>query len=131
MSTTPRFIRLVERLGQALGFAWLVDATPAFASVYGGQGILAGISAAAGLGGISTSTSLRELIVRVIIFVLNFVLLLAVVAIIIAGIYLIVSNGDEGQKDKAKNIIIYALIGIVIILFSRLIVTFVNNLFSA
>jgi hypothetical protein len=131
MSTTPRFVRLVEGVATALGFAWLLDATPTLAAVYGGQGILAGISAAAGLGGISTSTSIRDLIIRLILFVLNFVLLLAVVAIIIAGIYLIVSNGDEGQKDKAKNIILYALIGIVVILFSRLIVTFVNNLFSS
>lgn len=54
----------------------------------------------------------------------------ALLMIVIAGLYLILSNGDEGQKDKAKKIIIYALVGIIIILMSRTIVIFVNELFG-
>lgn len=102
----------------------------AFAAVYGGGGIQDGINQAAGLGGISNVTSVRDIIIRVITFILDIVLLLAVAAIIIAGIYLITSNGEEGQKDKAKRIIYYALIGIVVVLFSRMIVIFVNTIFA-
>lgn len=100
------------------------------ASIYGGGGIDAGLNAAAGLGGIETSTDIKALIIKLVEFALNIVLVLAIAAVIVAGIYLIVSNGDEGQKDKAKNIIIYALVGIILILFSRVIVLFVNRVFS-
>ena len=98
------------------------------AQVYTGNGLSDGIAAAAGLGGISNVTSIYELILRIIYFILSIALLLAVLAIIIAGIYLIVSNGDEAQKDKAKKIIYYAIIGIVVILLSRVIVSFVNSI---
>ena len=102
----------------------------AHASVYGGGGLLQGLSAAAGLGGIVGASSITALIIKVITFILNLVLLLAVLAIIVAGIYLITSNGEEGQKDKAKKIIYYAIIGIIVVLLSRVIVTLVNHLFD-
>lgn len=100
------------------------------AAIYGGGGIDAGLNAAAGLGGIESSTDIKALIIKLVEFALDVVLVLAVAAVIVAGIYLIVSGGDEGQKDKAKNIIIYALVGIILILFSRVIVLFVNRVFS-
>lgn len=102
----------------------------ALASVYTGGGILQGLSAASGIGGISRSTNIRELILAVITFLLNFVLILAVLAIIVAGMYLITSNGDDAQKDKAKNIIFYCIAGILLVLFSRAIVLVVNSIFT-
>ncbi len=123
-------INLVRFLAISCGITAALLMPTAHAAVYGGSGLLGGLSAASGLGGIANSVSLSQLIVRVILFVLNIILLLAVVAIIVAGIYLIVSNGDEGQKDKAKKIILYAVLGIILILLSRLIVTFVNNVFG-
>jgi hypothetical protein len=56
---------------------------------------------------------IKTLIVDLIKVVLDFILLIAVVYVIIAGIRLIVSGGDEGQKDKAKTTIIYVIIGII------------------
>ncbi len=97
--------------------------------VYGGCGLLCGIAAASGITGLTQTASLSELIYRIINFILDIALLLAVVAIIIAGLYLITSNGDEGQKDKAKNVIFYTVIGILLILFSRVIVMLVNSIF--
>lgn len=108
----------------------LIAVTEAQAAVYGGGGVQEGINQASGLGGISNSTSVKDVIIRIINFILDLVLLLAVAAVIIAGIYLITSNGEKGQKDKAKKIIYYALIGVVVVLFSRTIVLLVNNLFS-
>lgn len=108
----------------------VVFVSPAMASVYGGTGIEGGIDAAAGVGGITNATSVNDVVVRIILFILDIVLILAVIAIIIAGVYLIVSNGDQGQKDKAKNIIIYVIVGVIIILLARVIVLFVNTVFG-
>ena len=100
----------------------------AHASVYTGGGLLVGLQASA-FPGLANATSLTDLILKIITFILNIILLLAVLAIIIAGIYLITSNGDEAQKDKAKKIIYYALAGIVVVLLSRAIVIFINHIF--
>ncbi len=95
------------------------------AQVYNGGGLLSSMTP---LAGISTATSIRSIIIDIIVFILDFVLILAVIAVIIAGIYLITSAGDEGQKDKAKKIIYYALIGIVVVLMSRVIVSVINQI---
>lgn len=108
----------------------LLKTAETHAAVYGGGGIAEGINDASGLGGIATTTSISQLIIKVITFILDIVLLLAVAAIILAGIYLIISNGEEGEKDKAKRVIYYAIIGIVVVLMSRVIVIAVNTLLS-
>ena len=107
-----------------LGAAWLLM-EKAHAQVYGGTGL----NTLTPVGGISTSTDVISIIVTIINFLLNFVLILAILAVVVAGMYLVTSGGDEGQKDKAKNIIFYALAGIALILLSRVIVLFVNSLF--
>lgn len=84
-----------------------------------------------GLQGETDVEAIKDLIVAVIIIILDFVLLIAVLYVIIAGIRLIVSGGDDTQRDKAKNTIIYVIVGIVVILFARVLVSLVNNLFSA
>jgi len=68
---------------------------------------------------------LKEAIVTVIKKVLDFMTLIAVVMIIVAGIRYIISQGEESEKDKAKKQIMYVVIGLVIILVARAIVTFV------
>jgi succinate dehydrogenase/fumarate reductase cytochrome b subunit len=79
--------------------------------------------------GLSNQTDIGTAIVNVITKILDFVILAAVVFVIVAGIRLVVSGGDEGQKDTAKKTIIYVIIGIIVVLFARVIVTFVANLF--
>lgn len=122
--------RLKATLIPAIILAALLMPISGLAAVYGGTGIADGIEQAEGLGGISDIGDIRGLIVAIIEFVLDFVLLLAVIAVIVAGLYLIVSNGDEQQKDKAKRIILYVVIGIIVILLSRVLVMFVNSIFS-
>src|SRR3989344_1279899 len=70
-------------------------------------------------------TDLRSLMIRIIQSVLSFLALAAVATIIIAGIYLIVGLGSDESKEKAKKIIQYTLIGLVIVLFSRVIVSII------
>lgn len=123
--------RCLRRSLSALTVLLSCAAPKAFAQVYSGCGIFCGIDSAGGIDGLSQSKSITELIMIVITFILDIALIIAVLAIIIAGMYLITSNGDEGQKDKAKQIIWYCILGILLILFSRAIVMLVNSIFSA
>lgn len=55
----------------------------------------------------------------------------AVVTIIFAGIMYTASNGDAGRVTKAKNLLLYAIIGLVIILVAFAITNFVIGRFSS
>lgn len=50
---------------------------------------------------------------------------IAVIMIVVGGIRYITSDGDPGAASKAKNTIIYALVGIVVAVMSYAIVNFV------
>ena len=95
--------------------AFLVS-TDAYAAVYSGGGISDGITQAEGIVG---SGSLRDKVIAIVAEVLSYMALAAVVMIVIAGIRLVISQGEEDQKEKAKRTIIYAVIGLIIILLAR------------
>lgn len=63
--------------------------------------------------------------IHIVAFVLGFMVLAAVIVIVYAGILMIVHFGRDDQIQKAKGLIIRALIGLVVILVSYLIVRFV------
>jgi hypothetical protein len=86
----------------------------------------AGPSPDLGLPGGADEGSIRNIITEIIIAILNFLALIAVIVVIIAGIRLIVSQGSDDEKDKAKKTIIYALVGLLIVLFARVIVGLVT-----
>ena len=71
------------------------------------------------------SKTLSETIESGINFVSIVVGIIAVVMIIIGGIRFIVSDGDSGKVSTAKNTIMYALIGIILVAFAQIIVKFV------
>jgi hypothetical protein len=50
---------------------------------------------------------------------------LAVIALIVAGIYYVASGGDAGRVKRAKDIIINTTVGLVLIIASYEIVTFI------
>ena len=77
--------------------------------------------------GSGDANTYRTIITNILTAVLNFLALIAVVIVVIAGIRLIVSQGEDDAKDKAKKTIFYALIGLVIVLFARVIVGLVTN----
>lgn len=56
--------------------------------------------------------------------------IIAVVMIIIGGVKYITSGGDAGNVTGAKNTILYAIIGLVIVALSQVIVQFVLGSFS-
>lgn len=100
-------------------------AQTAHAQIFNGGGIQQGVDAAGGITGVSGGSP-REVIINIIATALEFTALLAVVMIIIAGFYLILSVGNEEGKEKAKKIIYYTIIGLLVILFSRMIVSLIT-----
>lgn len=65
---------------------------------------------------IGENTSLRQYILNVLNFALTFLGLIAVAFIVYAGFLYVTSAGDDGNMEKAKKIILYAVIGILVIL---------------
>ena len=57
--------------------------------------------------------------------------IIAVVMIIIGGVKYITSGGDAGNVTGAKNTILYAIIGLVVVALSQVIVQFVLGSFSS
>lgn len=68
--------------------------------------------------------SFINIITSIIKTILDFLALIAVIFIIVAGIRLIISQGEEEAKEKAKKSIIYVIIGLIVVLISRIIVGF-------
>jgi len=69
--------------------------------------------------------SLRDVVFNILKVVLDIVGFLAVVMIIIAGVRLIVSQGEEDAREKAKKTILYVAAGLLVIIFSRVIISFI------
>lgn len=71
-------------------------------------------------------------IVATLVNILSFVVgIAAVIMVIIGGFKYITSNGDSNAISSAKNTIIYAIIGLVIVAMAQFIVQFVFNKITA
>lgn len=67
-------------------------------------------------------------IIKTVINVFSFVVgIVAVIMIIVGGFRYITSGGDSGNVSSAKNTIIYAIIGLVVVALAQFIVQFVLN----
>ena len=66
-----------------------------------------------------TATSFEALVGGIVNFVFNIALVLAPLMVIIGAIYLLTSGGDPKKIETGKNIIIYTLIGLAIILLAK------------
>lgn len=119
---TPQRICLIAITTAILIFLFTGTAH-AYTAVYSGAGL-----SPSPISGMSSDTSVNSIVAKIVNFILDIILVFGVLAIVIAGIYLITSNGDEGQKDKAKTIILYVAIGIIVVLMAKVIVLFVNSL---
>lgn len=126
MSLHSAVLRLISGLTGILSPVAALAQRP----VFDGGGIPAGLESTAGVTGVSNADP-RTAIVDILVTILNFAALLATVMIIIAGFYLVLSLGSEDNKDKAKRIIYYTLIGLVVILFSRILVSLVTVLLAS
>jgi len=112
---------LIKKVGPALASAsFFINRAFAQGSQFGTQGDPGGIGAVGKgtLGGNLTT---------IINYFLGMLGLVAVGFLIYAGVLMVTAGGAEEQVTKARKIIMYAVIGIVIILLSYTIVTFVSS----
>lgn len=86
---------------------------------------LADLNTKPGTVGTENDTNLEGNITGIINSVIAVLGILAVIVIIIGGIQYMTSNGDSGKVKKAKDTILYGIIGLVIVILSAAIVNFV------
>jgi type IV secretion system pilin len=77
----------------------------------------------------SGSKTLSQIIIATIKFLSGLVGSLSVLMLLVGGMMYMTSGGDSTKADTAKNIIKYAIIGLVVALIALIIVTQVINLF--
>ncbi len=93
-------------------------------TVFNGPGLQGGVKEAGTISG-PVHSSLREVVLTLLRRVLDYLALAAVVVIVGAGVYLVVGGGSEDSKNKAKTIILYTIIGLLVVLLARAVVGFV------
>lgn len=81
----------------------------------GGVAPFAGTQGGSLIGAITTIVNIMLMVVGVI----------AAVMLVLGGVRYIISQGDEDQTEQAKNTILYALIGLIVIGLSAVVVNFV------
>jgi len=99
------------------------------ASFYNGGGLEEGIESAQGFetGGAANP---RETLRNIILALCSFMGIVAVLVIVIAGVILIIGGGDEQQRQKAWKMVLYAIIGLIIIVLAGAIVSTTVDIFS-
>ena len=78
-------------------------------------------------GGKVDETQLNGLVAKVINIITVIVGIVAVVMIIVGGFKYITSGGDSNKVGSAKNTILYAIIGLIVVALAQFIVKFVLN----
>ncbi len=98
----------------------------AHAQVFNGPGLEGGVAQAGMING-PVQAPLRDVLLSFLYKALNFLAFAGVVMIIIAGFTFVLSGGSETAKDRAKKIILYVIIGLIVVLFARAGVGFFLN----
>ncbi len=94
-------------------------------SLVSGGGLDAGLEAARlYLRGVFTGSP-QAVVTQILAALLDLVGLIAVGALLWAGLLLITSGGEQERRDRAVRVVRNALIGLLLILFSRVIVSLV------
>lgn len=114
-------------IGAVLGFIIMMIAEPLVRMAYGGWNC-----GGEKIFGVSTdcterifdSSDVLWTIAKVIVFLNGFLALVVIIMIIYAGFLVLTGAGDEEKNDKAKKIITYAIIGVVILIFSYVLYRF-------
>lgn len=79
--------------------------------------------------GTNTNASVEDGLKQVVNILLFLIGAVSVIVIIVGGLMYVVSAGDSGRTKKAKDTIMYAVIGLVVALFAFAIVNFVVRQF--
>jgi hypothetical protein len=82
-------------------------------------------------GTLPDSTSVNDIIIDVINWVLAFLASLSVLMIVVSGIMYITSGGDETRIGSAKKWLTYSIVGLVVALLSYVIVRTIGAMLGA
>ena len=74
-----------------------------------------------------TEKKLTERVVDIINVVVGIVGVIAVVAVVFGGVLFVTSTGDAAKVTRAKNTIIYGIVGLVVALLAFAIVSFISG----
>jgi hypothetical protein len=127
-----KLVILASLIMIAAPFGMPVAASAAVSSTDINEGICAGSNFNVGGNGggcndSGTQDNLNKLLTKIINIISAIVGVVAVIMIIYGGFKYITSGGDSNNVSGAKNTIIYAIIGLVIVALAQLIVHFVLN----
>ena len=114
---------------KALAIALLLWSNPfyALASHFDGGGIDEGVEEASNFN-VGNNDDPRTTIENLLFAVLSYMALAAVIAIIAAGIILVVAGVSEQWRERARKIVLYCIVGLIIILLSSGIVAIIAYL---
>lgn len=80
---------------------------------------------------IDSATAVYTLIAGIATFLFNIFLGLAVIFIIVAALFYLTAAGNQTQLDRAKNVLIYSIVAIVIALIAGGVTSFINTITGA
>ena len=103
------------------------SANPAKDAVCQGVGLASGGNGCVDSHGGITVNSVIDTTINVLSFVVG---VAAVIMIIINGLRFVTSSGDPAKVSSARDGILYAVVGLVVVLLSQTVVKFVVNKFS-
>lgn len=81
-------------------------------------------------GGLVSNQEPSNLLRTIIDWLLSLVAILALLALIVGGVLYIISFGSEDGTNRAKRIILYAIIGLLVVFLSFAILAAIQTLFS-
>lgn len=94
------------------------------------QNVAEEVKAAAGCSNASAGTSLETVVQNIINVIVGLLGIVCVAVIIFGGVQYMTSTGDSGKTAKAKNTILYAVIGLIICALAAIITNFTINLIN-
>ena len=113
----------IMTLGVA-GVLFAPEATTVFADAK--SDVCAGIGSAAGGGGCAESGPTVNTVINAVINILRWVVgIISVIMVIVGGFKYVTSGGDSSNVQSAKNTVIYALVGVIIVAISQTLIKFV------
>ncbi len=128
-SQTVKSVKHVFGASLIMASMLLIVGAPVHAQVSVNDSVCEGLSAAgADCGGSTPSGDEIKPAVQKIIDILSIVVgAVSVIMIIVGGFRYVISNGDSNGLTGAKNTILYAIVGLVVVIFAQVIVRFVYS----
>lgn len=118
-----KYIKILTALLLGIGLA-ILPAVPTYADDTCNENIPLEVRQAAGCPGTTAPITLQDVITNILYSVILVLGIVAVIFIVKGGVDYITSAGDATKLQKAKNTIIYAVIGLVISVLAFAIVNF-------